>query len=365
MTRKTPLYSLHLSSEARLVEFAGWEMPLKYGSDSSQMSEHHAARRNAVLFDVSHMCPVEVRGAGAGDFLRHLLAGDVGRLELNQGLYSCMLNPEGGVIDDLIVHRLQNRYLIVFNAGRAEIDCAWSEQQAAAFAGEVEVKALQGRGLIAIQGPKAAGILAGRLELGLDELPRRFRCLEHNGLFISRTGYTGEDGFEIMAEADAARELWLWLHDGGAELAGLGARDSLRLEAGLALYGHEMDEKVTPLEAGLEWTLHDTPEERDYIGRSALQAQREAGVKRVLVGMVLLEKGMLREDQEVWIGQTRVGVTTSGGFSPTLNNSIALARLDKEHAAPGAVCEVGRRRSRAKIVSHPFIRKGQPTFKLD
>ncbi len=361
----TPLYRLHKESEARLVDFAGWEMPLKYGSEGAQLREHEAARQRAALFDVSHMCPVEIRGAGAGDFLCRLLAGDVGRLDLNQALYCCMLNSEGGVIDDLIVYRLQNRYLIVFNAGRAEVDCAWTREQAAAFGGDVEIEPLQGRGLIAIQGPRAAEILAGRLELGIEELPRRFRCLDHDGLVIARTGYTGEDGFEIIAEANPTRKLWLWLHVDGAELAGLGARDSLRLEAGLPLYGHEMDEQVTPLEAGLEWTLHDSPEERDYIGRSALQAQREAGVKRVLVGMVLLERGMLRENQEVWIGDNQVGVTTSGGFSPTLKNCIALARLDREHAALGTVCEVGRRRSRVKLVSHPFVRKGQPTFELD
>ena len=362
--RKTPLHELHIESEASLVDFAGWEMPLKYGP-ASQLREHCAARQNAALFDVSHMCPVEFRGAGARDFLRHLLAGDVGRLDLNQALYCCMLNPEGGVIDDLIVYRLKNRYLIIFNAGRAGVDCAWAEEQAAAFAADVEIEHLQGRGLIAIQGPNAAEILAGRLKLGLDDLPRRFRCLEHDGLVIARTGYTGEDGFEILAKADPAKELWLWLHADGAELAGLGARDSLRLEAGLALYGHEMDETMTPLEAGLEWTLHDTPEDRNYIGRSAIQAQRETGVKRVLVGMVPLERAILREAQDVWIGETQVGITTSGGFSPTLNGSIALARLDKEHAAIGTTCEVGKRRSKAQLVSYPFVSKGQPTFKID
>ena len=348
-----------------MVDFAGWDMPLKYGAEGAQLREHHAARTNAALFDVSHMCPVEVRGAAAGDFLRHLLAGDVGRLEINQALYCCMLNHEGGVIDDLIVYRLKDRYLVVFNAGRAEVDCAWTQKQAGAFAGDVVIEPLPGRGLIAIQGPKAAEILAGRLKLSLNDLPRRFRCLEHEGLVIARTGYTGEDGFEIVAEADSAKELWVWLHVNGAELAGLGARDSLRLEAGLALYGHEMNEQVTPLEAGLEWTCHDTPKERDYIGRRALQAQRQAGVKQVLVGMVLLERGILRERQEVWIGESQVGITTSGGFSPTLKGSIALARLDREHASPGTVCEVGRRRSKARLVSYPFVRKGQPTFDTD
>ena len=363
MKRTTPLYELHIESQAHLVDFAGWEMPLRYGF--SQSREHQAVRQNAALFDVSHMCPVELRGAGAGDFLRRLLAGDVARLELNQALYCCMLNPEGGVIDDLIVYRLQNRYLIVFNAGRAEVDCAWVEKQAAAFAGDVEIEPLQGRGLIAIQGPKAAEILAGRLKLALDDLPRRFRCLEHDGLVIARTGYTGEDGFEIMAEAAPVKDLWTGLQADGAELAGLGARDSLRLEAGLALYGHEMNETVTPLEAGLEWTLHDAQEDRDYIGRSALQAQRETGVKRVLVGMVLLERGVLRESQDVRVGEIQAGITTSGGFSPTLNTSIALAHLDKEHAALGTVCEVGKRRSKVQLVPYPFVRKGQPAFEID
>ncbi len=366
MTQQTPLHARHVELGARLVDFGGWDMPLHYGS---QLEEHHAVRRDAGMFDVSHMRAVDVEGPGATSFLRQLLANDVARLATpGQALYSCMLNEHGGVIDDLIVYgRAPGRYRLVVNAGTAAGDLRWIVAQAGAFA--VTVAERGDLAMIAVQGPnareRAAGLLppADRaLALALANFHATSLALLDGSVFVGRTGYTGEDGFEIMLPAEHAVELWNRLAGAGVRPCGLGARDTLRLEAGMNLYGNDMDEATSPLEAGLGWTVSFGPG-RDFVGRAALERARAAGVARRQVGLLLEDKGILRAHQTVHAGDAGDGETTSGSYSPTLERSIALARVP---AATGTMVEVDIRgkRLRARVVKPPFVRHGRARIQL-
>jgi len=354
--RTTPLNAAHRALGAKMVEFAGWEMPLHYGS---QIEEHHRVRRDAGMFDVSHMLAVDVSGKDARDFLRRALANDVGRLSATgQALYSCLLNEAGGVLDDLIAYQLAaERFRLVVNAGRAETDCAWLAAQGGRLAAAVAIEPRRDLAIIAVQGPRARAKTwdaAPALRAATGSLAP-FRAAQVDEMLVARTGYTGEDGFEILLPAGRAPVLWRALHESGVAPAGLGARDTLRLEAGMNLYGQDMDETVTPFESGLGQTVA-LGEGREFIGRRALEARPAT---RRLLGLVLLDKGVMRNHQTVRCA-AGAGEITSGGFSPTLNRSIALARLPPA-VAPGEEVEVEVRDSwlRARVVKPPFVRQGK------
>jgi len=352
MALRTALYDTHVSLGAKMVDFGGWEMPLHYGS---QIEEHHAVRRDAGMFDVSHMGVVDLSGAGARDLLRSLLANDVGRLTTRgKALYSCMLLPNGGVLDDLIVYfQGEENYRLVVNAGTRDKDLEWIRRHAQAFA--VEVVARPDLAMIAIQGPSArhktlAALGADRAAAG-DLAP--FYGAAFGAWFVARTGYTGEDGFEVMLPAASAAEFWQALLGAQVRPAGLGARDTLRLEAGMALYGSDMDENHHPLESGLAWTVAFEPASREFIGRNALEdVSRTAHAQ--LVGLVLEERGVLRSHQKL----VPAGEVTSGTFSPTLQRSVALARVPGTAVSPVQV-EIRGKLHAARIVKPPFVRHGK------
>jgi aminomethyltransferase len=341
-----------------MVDFGGWDMPLNYGS---QIEEHHAVRKHAGVFDVSHMRALDLSGERATECLRQLLANDVARLkDPGKALYSCMLNESGGILDDLIVYRLDDQhYRVVVNAGTADRDQAWIGEHAATFG--VQLVARTDQALLAVQGPEARAHVAALLEpldaaraLNLDV----FVGGQIGGWFIARTGYTGEDGFEIMLPAPAAEGLWRALCARGVSCCGLGARDTLRLEAGMNLYGQDMDESSHPLESGLEWTVAWDPPERAFIGRTALEQVRRAGNIPRLCGLVLEERAVMRAHQRVVVDGEGEGQITSGTFSPTLARSIALARLPAGSARAVAV-EVRGKLLGARVVRPPFVRHGR------
>ena len=357
MGHKTPLFDTHVEAHARMVDFGGWDMPVNYGS---QIEEHHAVRRDAGMFDVSHMLIADVTGARAREYLRHLLANDVAKLkEPGKALYSCMLNEQGGVVDDLIVYFLRDDWFrVVVNAGTRDKDIAWLTRHAGAFA--VDVRPRTDLAMIAVQGPNArakAATLIGAKSGAALALRTFFGC-DFAPWFVSRTGYTGEDGWEIMLPVAEAPGFWRALRDAGVAQCGLGARDTLRLEAGMNLYGNDMDETQSPLESGLTWTVAFDPPERDFIGRAALEAQRRAGVGRKLVGLVLEERGVLRGHQKVVVPGVGEGELTSGTFSPTLERSIGFARVP---AATGERVDVDIRGKLlpARVVKYPFVRNGK------
>ncbi len=356
MGNRTPLYEAHVALGAKMVDFAGWDMPIHYGS---QIEEHHQVRSDAGMFDVSHMCVVDLRGARVTDFLRYLLANDVARLTVpGKAIYSCMLNERGGVIDDLIVYYMTPVWFrMVVNAGTRNKDIAWLRRQAPSF--DVEVDVQDELAMIAVQGPNARAKAQAALGARIGAAPQlpRFAAVESGKLFIARTGYTGEDGYEIMVPVDQAEELWNELYAQEVKPCGLGARDTLRLEAGMNLYGQDMDEDTTPLVSGLTWTVAFEPQDRDFIGRPVLEAQRSAGVPQQLVGLVLEDKGVLRSHQKVYTAQGE-GEITSGTFAPSLGRAVALARVP---AGAVAECEVEIRgkRLKARVVKPPFVRNGQ------
>jgi aminomethyltransferase len=359
MGLKTPLFAEHEALGARIVPFGGWDMPLHYGS---QLEEHHSVRTDAGMFDVSHMQVVDLEGQGALEFLRRLLANDAGKLKsLGKALYSCMLNEQGGVVDDLIVYfRGPNRYRMVVNAATARTDLLWMQGHASGY--DLDVRPRSDLAIIAVQGPGARAKASGLMPPGLDASAmdlEPFFAAERESWFVGRTGYTGEDGFEIIVPAASAPVLWRALGDVGVTPCGLGARDTLRLEAGMNLYGQDMDENVGPLESGLGWTVAWEPSDRDFVGRSALQAQRDRGGLRRFVGLMLTGRGVLRGHQSVLSKGKTVGETTSGGFAPTLQRSIAFARVTDPI---GEECEVQIRGRAvpARVVKPPFVRNGQP-----
>jgi aminomethyltransferase len=356
MLKLTPLNAKHREANAKLVDFSGWEMPIHYGS---QIEEHHAVRGNAGMFDVSHMLPVDIKGEGARAFLKKLLANNVDKLQTTgKALYSCMLHEGGGVVDDLIVYFMTETWFrIVVNAGCAEKDIAWMEVQRDQHAPGLQILPCRDLAMIAIQGPKAAEKFWQSLpgSEGPTHLMKPFTAIVIGTMFVARTGYTGEDGFEIMLPARAAPYMWQAMLEAGVKPIGLGARDTLRLEAGMNLFGQDMDEKVTPLESGLAWTV-DLKSERDFIGKDALlRLPRD----KQLVGLVLEERGVLRGHQQVYTAQG-AGEVTSGTFSPSLNVGIALARVPVG-VQVGDQVEVAIRdkKLKARVVKYPFVRNGK------
>jgi len=358
MSQQTPLHDLHQAAGARMVDFGGWRMPLHYGS---QLAEHHAVRQSAGVFDVSHMTIVDITGADARSFLARLLANDTGKLAMpGQGLYSCMLNEAGGVIDDLIAYRLPaGGYRLVLNASTCERDLDWIRTQAAGFA--TEIVPVPGRVMMAVQGPAAVDLLKRLFTRRGPQIAALagFHALHEPDLFVARTGYTGEDGFELVLDAEAGCRLWRRLLEAGAKPCGLGARDTLRMEAGLNLYGQDMDEQVSPLDCGLGWTVAWSPPERQFIGREAVEAQRAAGERMRLAGLLLEERGIMRHGQRV-LTPAGEGLVTSGGFSPTMERSIAMARIPAAAAeATGCTVEIRGVGKPARIVRLPFVRRGR------
>lgn len=359
---KTPLHAQHVAAGARMVDFGGWEMPINYGS---QIDEHHAVRQAAGMFDVSHMTVVDLEGPEVRDFLLRLLANNVDKLKQpGKALYSCMLNEQGGVIDDLIVYFMDSQwYRLVVNAATRERDMAWIDAQAKAY--DITVTERPELAMIALQGPQARGyfhaILGPEQAEEVREL-KRFSAQQIGPWFVARTGYTGEDGYEIIASPDDTRRLWQELLEQSVTPCGLGARDTLRLEAAMNLYGQDMDETTHPYESNLAWTVAMSPEDRAFIGREALEAERTRGVSRQLTGLVLLDRGVLRHGQCVHTSSGD-GEITSGSFSPVTQQSIALARL------PAAVSEgdlvevaVRNKRLRAQVVTPPFVRDGKADY---
>jgi aminomethyltransferase len=364
MGNKTPLYHAHQAMGAKLVDFAGWDMPIHYGS---QIEEHHTVRRAAGMFDVSHMTVIDLIGEQTRAFLRYLLANNVDKLrERGKALYSCMLNADGGVIDDLIVYFLEETWFrLVVNSATRDKDLAWIRQQAAAFA--VDVIEQPELAMIAVQGPEARGKVLPLLEPSAREAAAAltlFHALEIEDWLVARTGYTGEDGFEIMLPGGEAEAFWNALAAAGVRPCGLGARDTLRLEAGMNLYGTDMDESVSPLVSGLGWTVAWQPEARDFIGRSALENERDAGPAAKFVGLLLEDKGVLRNHQKVLVAGDGTGEITSGSFSPTLGRSIALARVPPATSERCQV-EVRGKLLSARVVKPPFVRNGQPQIEID
>ncbi|MEP6634642.1 MAG: glycine cleavage system aminomethyltransferase GcvT [Luteimonas sp.] len=360
---KTVLNDAHRALGAKMVDFGGWDMPLNYGS---QIEEHHQVRRGAGMFDVSHMTVVDLHGERTREFLRRLVANSVDKLrKTGKALYTCMLNAQGGVIDDLIVYYLDETYFrLVVNAATRDKDLAWIGQQAAAFG--VEVRERPELAMIAVQGPQARdkvlGLLAERDRAAIAKLGK-FNAADAAtadgiALFVARTGYTGEDGFEIIVPQAQAVALWNALLAAGVLPAGLGARDTLRLEAGMNLYGQDMDDTVTPYEAALAWTVM-LDEGRDFIGRSALEAQNAAGAPRQMIGVVMDDKGVLRHGQTVSTALGE-GEILSGTFSPTLGKAIAFARVPAGMLDDDSVrVEIRGKHVPVRVVKFPFVREGQ------
>ena len=360
MGHRTPLYDLHVALGARIVDFGGWDMPVNYGS---QIDEHHAVRRGAGVFDVSHMCVIDLRGARVRDFLRGLLANDVARLaQPGKALYSCMLREDAGILDDLIVYFLDSTfYRLVVNAGTRDKDLAWIRAQAAPF--DVAVRERSELAMLAVQGPEARAHVAAlmppadasaALALG------NFFGAQLGDWFVARTGYTGEDGFEVMLPAGGAGTLWKSLNARGVRSCGLGARDTLRLEAGMNLYGSDMDESTHPLETGLAWTVAFEPAARRFVGREALERAHLARGGLRAVGLLLDERAVMRSHQRI-VTTAGEGIVTSGTFSPTLARSIALARVPVAASAVGGTVQVDVRGKLldARIVRPPFVRHGR------
>ncbi|MCO6435218.1 glycine cleavage system aminomethyltransferase GcvT [Nitrosomonas nitrosa] len=360
MLKMTPLNQVHRDMNAKMVDFGGWDMPLHYGS---QLDEHHKVRQDAGMFDVSHMLVVDIEGDHVRDFLRQLVANNVDKLTVpGKALYTCMLKPDGGIIDDLIIYFLSESWFrLVVNAGTADKDVAWITSQRDKSAPDLEIKPRRDLAMIAVQGPTARNkvwqVIPGAQSI--TENLKQFQSAVFDRYFIARTGYTGEDGFEIILPATDAADFWKKLYSAGVVPAGLGARDTLRLEAGMNLYGQDMDETTNPLESGLAWTV-DLKSERDFIGKQALL---QTPIKKQLIGLLLLDKGVLRSHQRVITRHDNnqgEGEITSGGFSPTIGQSIALARVPADVAIGEEVHVLVRdKQLAAKVVKYPFVRNGQ------
>jgi aminomethyltransferase len=357
MGQRTPLHALHLAMGAKMTDFGGWEMPLHYGS---QVEEHHQVRQECGVFDVSHMCVVDVAGANAEAFLQYLLANDVARLGTpGKALYSVVLNERGGVLDDLLVYLTASGYRLVSNASTREKILGWLHQHSPSFG--VTLHERRDLAILAIQGPQARAKLSELVTIARAALIKElkpFQGLEEGGWFIARTGYTGEDGLEVMMPADEAADFFNELVGAGIAPIGLGARDTLRLEAGLNLYGQDMDETVSPLVSNLAWTIAWEPASRAFIGRDALEAQLASGVPSKLVGLVLEERGVLRAHQVVRVEGLGDGEITSGSFAPTLGKSIALARVPMATGERAEV-EIRGKWFPVRVVRAQFVRHGK------
>ena len=359
MGRQTPLFHWHSTHKGKLVDFSGWDMPVNYGS---QIEEHHAVRTDVGMFDVSHMTVVDITGGDARAYLRRLLANDVARLDgkIGKAIYSAMLNERGGVMDDLIVYHLDGWYRAVVNCSTRDKDLAWMQRQADGFT--VTINERDDLAMIAVQGPNAIArhaLVRPQLAEPISRL-QVFQGLLLDDSLFARTGYTGEDGLEIMLPADEAVTLWQQLHAAGVHACGLGARDTLRLEAGMNLYGNEMNDEISPLAANMGWTIAWEPEDRAFIGRDGISAERRAASGQKLVGLVMREKGLPRAHQPVLVDGEPAGEITSGSYSPTLNCSIALARVSSA-VKIGEQCQVEIRNKRLPVtlVKPCFVRQGK------
>lgn len=356
MTNKTVLHAKHIEAGAKMVDFFGWDMPINYGS---QIEEHHAVRRDAGMFDVSHMTIVDVKGVQAQAYLRYLLANDVAKLQdKGKALYSGMINEAGGVVDDLIVYFFdETNYRLVVNSATKEKDLNWLNKQTQGF--DVTVTERDEFAMIAVQGPNAkaqAGKLFSAAQQEAVSGMKPFYGVQAEDLFIATTGYTGETGYEIMVPNAQAADFWQQLLDLGVSPCGLGARDTLRLEAGMNLYGQDMDETISPLAANMGWTISWEPKERNFVGREVLEQQRAQGTEK-LVGLVMKEKGVLRAGQKVTVAGGD-GVITSGTFSPTLGHSVALARVSNT-VTDTAEVEMRKKWVTVEVVKPSFVRNGK------
>lgn len=360
MGKRTPLYDCHLQANAKIVDFAGWDMPLHYGS---QIQEHHYVRQEVGMFDVSHMTIIDLQGKDSHVYLKQLVANDVDKLLPGKALYTCMLNESGGVIDDLIVYQMEkDRYRLIVNSATREKDLTWIHAQAKNQ--EITIKERNDLAMIAIQGPKARDKISAFLPASIVKSAlalKPFHACHEKNYFIARTGYTGEDGFEVILPANDAPQFWQDALSQGVHCCGLGARDTLRLEAGLNLYGTDMDETVTPFESNLAWTVAMDPNDRNFIGRTALEKQLQSGIKNKLVGLVLETQGVLRNHQVVHVNGAGQGEITSGSFSPSLNKGIALARVPQETKDQAQV-EIRGKPMVVKVVKLPFIKQGKKNF---
>lgn len=357
MGQRTPLYDLHLALGAKMVDFGGWDMPLHYGS---QVEEHHEVRRDCGVFDVSHMTVIDVTGAQAKAWLQHLLANDVERLHRpGRALYSTMLNERGGIVDDMIVYRLDDAYRLVFNASTRDQDLAWMNAQLGVY--DVQLHERAELAMLAIQGPQARHKIAELVTQSRATLIQQLKPFEgaiDGDWFIARTGYTGEDGLEICLPANQAPGFFNDLVGAGISPIGLGARDTLRVEAGMNLYGQDIHQDVSPLASNMAWSIAWEPASRQFIGRAALEAEKAAGVAHKLVGLVLEERGVLRAHQVVRIADVGEGEITSGSFSPTLSKSIALARVPMA-TADRAEVEIRGKWYPVRVVKPTFVRHGK------
>ena len=357
MGQRTPLYDLHLALGAKMVDFGGWDMPLHYGS---QVEEHHQVRRDCGVFDVSHMTVIDISGPQAKEWLQHLLANDVDRLDgCGRALYSAMLNEQGGVVDDMIVYLMPDGYRLIVNAATRDQDLAWMQAQSRGY--DVQLQERPELALLAIQGPQARHKVAELVSQARGQLIQQLKPFEGQSCgdwFIARTGYTGEDGLEIVLPADQAPAFFNDLVGAGISPIGLGARDTLRLEAGMNLYGQDIHLSVSPLCANMAWTIAWEPASRKFVGREALEAEMAGGVQLKLVGLVLEERGVLRAHQVVRIANVGEGEITSGSFSPTLSKSIALARVPMA-TADRAEVEIRGKWYPVRVVKPTFVRLGK------
>jgi aminomethyltransferase len=357
MGLRTPLYDMHLALGAKIVDFNGWDMPLHYGS---QVEEHHHVRKECGMFDISHMSIFDIQGSQAQEFLQYGLCNDVALLDsLGSAQHSLLLNEQGGVIDDLMVFRTDTGYRLVGNAVTRQRVQAWLDEHAVPFACTVNWR--NDLCLLSIQGPLTRERLSSILSSSRSQL---VQTLEHHfaaadgDWFISCTGYTGEDGIEIMLPATQAIDFMNELVGAGIAPIGIGARDTLRLEAGFNLYGFDSNEQVSPLAANMQHVVCWQPESRNFIGRQALQAQQDSGVAEKLVGLVLEERGVLRAGQPVCIDSHINGVITSGSFSPTLGKAIALARVPMD-TGDRAEVEIRHKWFPVRVVKPRFVRHGK------
>jgi aminomethyltransferase len=361
MPSKTALYEQHKLAGAKLVDFHGWMMPLHYGS---QLEEHHHVRTSAGVFDVSHMTVVDLLGAAGRNFLRYLLSNDVDRLKQEgKAFYTLMLNHQGGIIDDLIVYyRAPDNYRLILNSATREQDLTWINKHNVGTHA-VGVQARTDLSILAVQGPEAIEKVASLLSAEQADMLRKLASFESVSIdtkFFARTGYTGEDGLEIILPSSDAATYWETLLESGVKPCGLGARDTLRLEAGMLLYGQDMDQTTTPLESGLNWAVAWEPTDRLFIGRQALEVQKAQGCKQKLVGLLLEERGVMRTGQRVIVENVGEGIITSGTFSPTLERTIALARVPI-NTKEACFVDIRGKLLPARVVKPRFVRHGKST----
>jgi aminomethyltransferase len=353
----TPFYPCHLDAQGQIVDFGGWALPVNYGS---QLREHEIVRNHAGMFDVSHMVIIDIHGVESRQFLRYLICNDIAKLDGFPGkaLYSAMLNHSAGVIDDLLVYLMPFGYRIVSNATTEVSVLSWIKQVATAF--KIELFTRRDLAMLAIQGPQAIAQLAATKPDVAPKLKQLapFMSFEHAGYFYARTGYTGEDGIEIILPKDGAVNLWQLLLSHEVAPCGLGARDTLRLEAGFNLSGHEMDESISPLSCGMNWIVDLTDSNRDFIGKKAYQLQQISAATPIQVGLILESGGILRQGQKVFWGDSHCGIITSGTFSPTLKTSIAIARVHQGDFTQAKV-EIRGKFHPVKVVKLPFVRRGK------